>query len=271
MLSEADVKVAWNRNAPRWIAQVRQRLDVLRENLNNPAFFDHFLDDLKGKNVIDLGCGEGRNTRLLAGRGARMTGIDIASKMIEAARRSEREEPMGIEYRICSFTSLTGFADLSFDAAISTMAFMDSPDFDRAAQEAFRVLRPRGTLYFSVAHPCFWTRGSRWIIDDDAQSEGILTTDYWVDDSYTGVIRFACAPGNVTDMPVSIPHFPYRLETYINGLAQAGFRINRILEPRPSAADAEESPSLLGRIYRHVPVSLFFAATKPNLTTAINR
>lgn len=264
MLSEADVKNAWERNAPRWIAQVRQGLDTLRETLNNPAFFDHFIDDLKDKKVIDLGCGEGRNTRLLARRGARMTGVDITSTMIEAARRAEEEEPLGVRYLTGSFTLLEGIGDASFDAAISTMAFMDSPGFDRAAREAYRVIRAGGTLYFSVAHPCFWTHGSRWIVDKTGGTEGLLTTNYWIDTTYTEIVRFVPSSAELAAASIPIPHFPYRLETYVHALAEAGFRITHILEPRPSAADIAQCPNVLGPIHRHAPVSLFFAADKPS-------
>jgi SAM-dependent methyltransferase len=262
MIDEATVAFEWNRNAPQWIAQVRQGLDTLRETLNNPAFFDHFLPDLNGMEVIDLGCGEGRNTRLLARRGARMTGIDLASKMIDAAQCAETDEPLGIQYQVCSYTSLNGFPDASFDAAISTMALMESPHFEQAAQEAFRVLRPGGSLYFSVLHPCFWTQGSRWVTDAQGGDKGILVTDYWIDESYMEVGRFTFVLEEPGVVPFSIPRFPYRLETYANGLSQAGFRIMRILEPRPAVADVERHPALLGRIYRHAPVSIFFAALK---------
>jgi SAM-dependent methyltransferase len=191
VIDETMVALKWNENAPRWIAQVRRGLDTLAETLNNPAFFDFFVPNLRGLDILDLGCGEGRNTRLLARRGARMTGIDIAARMIEAAQCTEEEEPLGIRYRVCSFTSLNGYADASFDAAISTMAFMDSPNFDRAAHEAFRVLRGGGNLYFSVLHPCFWTRGSRWVSDADGHDEGMLVTDYWLNEPYIEEGRFA--------------------------------------------------------------------------------
>lgn len=262
MIDESTVEMEWNKNAAQWIAHVRQGLDIIRETLNNPAFFDHLVPDLSGRDVIDLGCGEGRNTRLLARRGARMTGIDIASKMIEAALTTEAEEPLGIQYRVCSYNSLSGYADSSFDAAISTMALMESPHFDRAAQEAFRVIRPGGSLYFSVLHPCFWTRGSRWLTDTQGHDQGMLVTDYWMEEPYMEVGRFAFVPEEAGAVAFSIPRFPYRLESYLNGLSQAGFRIMRIFEPRPAARDAERHPTLLGPVYRHAPISLFFAALK---------
>ncbi len=60
-------------------------------------------------------------------RGARMTGIDLSSRLIEAARAAEIAEPLGIEYHVGPFADLKQFPNESFDAAISTMAFMDGP------------------------------------------------------------------------------------------------------------------------------------------------
>lgn len=262
MFDEARVASEWNKNAPQWIAQVRQGLDILCETLNNPAFFDRFVPRLAGMDVIDLGCGEGRNTRLMARRGARMTGVDLAAQMIAAAQRAEEEDPLGIQYRVSSYSSLDRFADASFDAAISTMALMESPHFAQAAQEVFRVLRPGASLYFSVLHPCFWTRGSHWAIDANGDDYGILVSDYWFSEPYMEVGRFAFVPDDLATAPFSIPRFPLRLETYVNGLSQAGFCITQILEPRPTIADVERQRALLGPIYRHAPVSLFFSALK---------
>jgi SAM-dependent methyltransferase len=262
MIDEDDVALAWNRNAPHWITQVRQGRDTLREKLNNPAFFDQFLPDIAGHDVIDLGCGEGRNTRILAQRGARVTGVDISSRMISAAREMEDSERLGIRYEVSSFSSLEMFADNIFSTAVSTMALMESPHFDRAAKEAYRILRPGGFLYFSVLHPCYWTLGSRWHFNEQGLDVGILVTDYWIEHSYVEVGRFSFVGDEEKAQAFSIPRFPYRLETYINLLCDAGFSITRVLEPRPSIGVSKEAPNLLGPIHRHAPVSIFFAASK---------
>src|SRR5688572_18544298 len=98
MIDEAGVREAWDRNAPVWTDRVRAGVDLYRELFNNPSFFA-FLPDIGGRHVIDLGCGEGRNTRLLAGRGAHLTGIDLSPEMIAAARSEEVRCPAGIDYR----------------------------------------------------------------------------------------------------------------------------------------------------------------------------
>src|SRR4030043_2426914 len=80
---------------------VRKGWAYYREYLNNPAFL-RFTGDLAGKTVLDAGCGEGHNTRLLARSGARMTGVDISRKMVAFARAEEQREPLGIRYEVAS-------------------------------------------------------------------------------------------------------------------------------------------------------------------------
>jgi ubiquinone/menaquinone biosynthesis C-methylase UbiE len=59
------------------------------------------LGDITGGSVLDLACGEGHYTRLLKALGAsRVVGVDISSKMIELARRTERANPVGLEYLV---------------------------------------------------------------------------------------------------------------------------------------------------------------------------
>src|SRR6476620_4813518 len=98
-LDEEGVQQAWNRNAPVWVERVRAGRDLYREVFNNPAFMA-FLPPLAGLAVLDLGCGEGTNTRIVAQTGARLTGVDIAPAMIEAARAEEVRAPLGISYEI---------------------------------------------------------------------------------------------------------------------------------------------------------------------------
>ena len=71
-IPEQEVARYWDENANLWADHVRQGWDAYREHFNNPAFFK-FVGDLSGKTVLDAGCGEGYNTRLLARSGARMT------------------------------------------------------------------------------------------------------------------------------------------------------------------------------------------------------
>src|SRR5262249_55995429 len=127
MTNEAAGKL-WNENANTWTMLARAGYDVYRDYLNTPAFFE-MLPNVKELAGLDIGCGEGHNTRLLARRGARMTAIDIAANFIAHAKRAESEEPLGIDYRVGSAVELP-FTDAAFDFATGFMSFMDIPQPD---------------------------------------------------------------------------------------------------------------------------------------------
>src|SRR3982074_3681778 len=88
----------WNESAVSWTKLARAGYDVYRDYLNTPAFFA-MLPSVEGLAGLDLGCGEGHNTRLLAKRGARVTAIDIAEVFIAHAQAPEESAPLGTVYR----------------------------------------------------------------------------------------------------------------------------------------------------------------------------
>lgn len=115
-MDDRDVAKYWDANAPQWVRAVRAGWDVYREYVNNPAFFA-LLPDLSQLFVLDVGCGEGRNTRKIADLGPERTvGVDVSEAMIQAARQEETERPRGIEYHLASGSDLGRFRDASFDA-----------------------------------------------------------------------------------------------------------------------------------------------------------
>ncbi len=256
-VGEREVAAAWDANAPTWAAEVRAGHDRTHEFFTSPRFAE-FLPDLAGLSVIDLGCGEGRYTRSFARRGARMTGVDISPEMLALARQEEAREPLGIRYELESSAELRSFADHSFDAVVSTMALMDTPDFPAVARQAFRVIRQGGGFFFSVLHPSFMTKGSTWAKDAEERVVGRVVGNYWNEQPYPEKWGFDTAP------VFTIFYFPYRLEDYLNGLCAAGFRLERIQEPRPSAELIAAHPefSFLRNIHQHTAFVLFVAARK---------
>jgi SAM-dependent methyltransferase len=190
-----------------------------------------------------------------------MTGVDLSQEMIAAARASEAEEPLGIAYHIASFARLDGFENASFEAAVSTMALMDSPDFAAAARAVHRVLRPRAGFYFSVLHPCFVTPGARWLRDEAGNDSHLTVADYFSSRAYVERWRFSKAPQAKSAEPFRVPRFNLRLADYVNGLCEAGFRIARIAEPQPTPARCREHP-WLARWRQHAALVLLIAATK---------
>jgi ubiquinone/menaquinone biosynthesis C-methylase UbiE len=152
--NEEPVKQEWDNSSRAWAEFVRTGKDYTRDGLNNPATFD-LIGNVEGLVVLDLACGEGYNTRMLARRGAIVTGIDFSESMIDYARVEEENEKLGIQYYNLDAACLRGLADSNFDLVTCFMSLQDIENYRKAISEVSRVLMPGGRFVFSIPHPCF--------------------------------------------------------------------------------------------------------------------
>jgi len=244
-MDHREVGRYWNDNAEVWTRLARAGYDIYRDFINTPAFFE-MLPDIAGLRVLDVGCGEGYNTRLLADRGARVVGIDIAERFVQYAIESEQEEPRGIEYRIASAVELP-FDDAAFDAATAFMSLMDIPEIDRVLAEVFRVVRPGGFFQFSITHPCFDTPFRRTVRDAEGTKIGVEVGDYW--GKVDGRVQQWMFSSTPLDMrvelePFKTPRFTHTLSEWLNLMLDSGFIIERLGEPYASDEAIRARPRL---------------------------
>lgn len=109
-----------------------------------PAF--DLLGDVRGKRVLDYGCGHGMAAVVLARRGAQVTGFDLSAGYVEEARRRAAANEVSADFHQADAEALT-FADQSFDA-VWGCAILHHLDLGRAGAELRRVLRPGGVAVF---------------------------------------------------------------------------------------------------------------------------
>jgi ubiquinone/menaquinone biosynthesis C-methylase UbiE len=244
-MNHEEVGRFWEGNAEAWTKLARAGYDVYRNHLNTPAFFT-LLPDVAGLTGLDIGCGEGYNTRLLAQRGALVTGIDIAETFIAHARQTEVQEPLGIEYRVGSAVALP-FEDQSFDFATGFMSFMDLPETARVLAESFRVLRAGGFLQFSICHPRFDTPHRRNLRDATGRTYAIEVGDYFqnMEGEFMAWLFSAAPPEATAGLPkFRAPRFTRTLSQWVNLLIDTGYRLERLAEPRPSDETLRQCPAL---------------------------
>lgn len=235
----------WNGNAEAWTKLARAGYDVYRDQLNTPAFLK-MLPPVGGLSGLDIGCGEGHNTRLVAQLGAKLHAIDIAKTFIRLAQAEESRVPLGIVYQEASAVELP-FADNSFAFATAFMSLHDIPELERVLAEAFRVIRPGGFLQFSILHPCFNPPHRRNCRDEDQLTYAVEVGDYFID--ARGRIDewiFGAAPKSMRDrLPkFKVPRFHRPIGEWFNLLVSAGFAVERVEEPCPSAQTVLEHPSI---------------------------
>jgi SAM-dependent methyltransferase len=271
-----DVGRYWESNARAWTTLSRQGWDVYRDALNTPAFLA-LLPDISGRSGLDIGCGDGHNTRLLAARGARMVGIDLAPTFVEQARAMERENRLGVRYSIGSAQDLP-FAAERFDFATAFMSLMDMPVPEAALREAWRVLRSGGFLQFSITHPCFFPPHRRQVRNEHGQPYAVELGRYF--DRIDGAIdrwTFSAAPPETRGAyrPFEIPRFHRTLAEWLNAVVDAGFTIERSAEPHADEETARRFPHVadtrIVAYYLHVRCRKGMAALASQAEEAIRR
>lgn len=231
-MTAREVSRYWESNARSWTTLARQGFDVYRDALNTPAFLA-LLPEIGGRSGLDIGCGEGHNTRLLAARGARMTGIDITATFIEYARAADQESPLGVRYSIGSGLDLP-FASGQFDFATAFMSLMDMPQPEVALSEAWRVLRPGGFLQFSITHPCFYPPHRRQLRNERGEPYAVEVGRYFdrIDGELDRWTFSAATPETKrAHLPFEIPRFHRTVSEWLNMVVDARFAIERIAEP----------------------------------------
>jgi SAM-dependent methyltransferase len=103
------------------------------------------LNPRPGEKILDLATGTGWTSRVVARRGATVTGVDIAAGLLESAERQAAAERLPIKYMPGDAESLP-FEDASFDAIVSTCGVMFASRPEAAAAELARVCRPGGRV-----------------------------------------------------------------------------------------------------------------------------
>jgi len=105
---------------------------------------------LEGAQVLDIGCGNGRITRLIAACGARVIGIDPGRSQIDTARGSE---PLNGERYVMGTAENLPLSDASADVVFFFNSLHHVPEraMDAALDEAHRALKPQGWLF--IAEP----------------------------------------------------------------------------------------------------------------------
>jgi SAM-dependent methyltransferase len=151
-LSEHAVRTReqWNAAAPDWVAAGRAAWERPRPDWGMWAVPEeqvHILPDVRGLDVIDLGCGTGYWCAWFARLGASPVGLDVSEEQLETARALQREHRIDFPL-VHASAEAPPFEDRSFDLAFSEYGAAIWCDPYAWIPQAFRLLRPGGRLIF---------------------------------------------------------------------------------------------------------------------------
>ena len=145
----------WNAEAPQWVALGRAAWETRSPNWGMwqvPEEQVHILPDVRGLDVLDLGCGTGYWCAWLARLGSSPVGLDVSEAQLETARTLQREH--GIDFPLVHASAeAPPFEDRSFDLVFSEYGAAIWCDPYVWIPQAFRLLRPGGRLIFLCNTP----------------------------------------------------------------------------------------------------------------------
>ena len=217
------LRTQWTEAAQDWIGQDQ----VLRTGMLDSWILDA-LGDVRGKRALDIGCGEGRFSRLLAGLGAEVTGIDLTEPLIERARSLAVG---GERYVVGDAETLDGIEDESFDLAVSYIVLVDLLDYRASIEAAYRVLRPSGRFVVCNVHPMRSAKPHGWV-NLAGRKLFYAVDNYWDE----GPREFPWWGKNFVNMHRT-------LSSYVSAFLDAGFVLEGLNEPTPSEAQLAKDPT----------------------------
>ena len=204
------------------------------------------LGDVAGTSILDIGCGDGRFSRLLAGLGASVTGVDLTEPFIERARSLAVDSDT---YIVGDAENLNGIESNSFDLAVSYIVLVDLLDYRNSIKAAYRVLKPGGRLVICNVHPMRTSVPFGWI------NQGGRKLFYALD-NYTNE-----GPREFEWWGKSFVNMHRTLSSYVSAFVDAGFVLERLEEPVPSEEQLAANPTFDDE-YR-APNFIIYALRKP--------
>ena len=244
----------WNRLALDYQAFRKER-GTYNELVEVPAMLE-LIGDVKGKRVLDAGCGFGYYSILLARSGATVTGIDISEKMIELAKNNAQEASVECQFFVCDVQNLSMLARNTFDIVVSSIVVGDLDSLEKAFSEVFRVLKHNGIFAFSENHPLL--KGS-W----EKDSEGKRL--HWNIDNYFDRSVKATEWKTQDDKIIETSSRHRTVQDYFDALTSSGFLVERLVEPEPTSKAPLDNLASMEHYSRakRIPIFILFKARKP--------
>lgn len=190
--------------------------------LERPAFRSLVPLELAGATVLDAGCGSGAQAEWLLEQGAEVVGVDLSPAMVDEARRrcagrgrffvADLAEPLPVDPN-------------SVDGVTCSLALHYLEDWTIPLRSFARALRPEGWVVLSLDHPF----GPPLATQQGGYFETELVSDTWNKAGIEVVQHFWRRPLSVT----------------IDAFADAGFVVDRVAEPQPSAEALRRFPDEL--------------------------
>ena len=215
--------------------KLRSKPDNFNDLLEFPAF-TALLPDIEGKSVLDLGCGFGPHAKYYVEQGAsRVTGVDISERMLEHARKINNDPR--ITYVRCDIADPAIIELGKHDIVCSSLTIHYIEDLTSLFTNISEMLESGSTFLFSMEHPIATANNDEGRTNN--LTDGYMLKHY----SEEGVRK-----GEWIGAPIMKYH--HKSMTVMNSLVEAGFMIDKVMEPMPSKRLMKRVPRMKKQVNR---------------------
>jgi ubiquinone/menaquinone biosynthesis C-methylase UbiE len=171
---------------------------------------------VRGKRVLELGCGAAQCSIAFAKQGATAIGVDFSAQQLAAARRLCVQEEVKVELRLGDLADLAFLRADSIDVVFSANAFGFVEDLNRVFRQVHRVLKVGAPLVFSLPHPSYA------LLDGEGDEPLVIRRSY-----------FDTRPTAREIDGVTFTEYHHTMADIYMGLARSSYRVDLVLEPDP--------------------------------------
>jgi SAM-dependent methyltransferase len=215
----------------------------------------HLIDSLKGKPVLELGCGSGHTLCYLAKvkQAEELWGIDLSQEQIRFTQEYLAAQQVSANLFLASMDENPGIPPAYFDLVVSIYSLGWTPDLSRTLSLVYSYLKPGGTFIFSWEHPVYQCLDYREDIGGYVFTRPYLKEGPEIDPSWKGV---------------EIVLYPRMLSTYLNALIEAGLVVDKMIESESNVQRAREQDFAPEKWYsipraQLIPTTFIIKAHKP--------
>ena len=220
-----DNAAAWDRHSAGYQEGARLSTDVAHYGPDIGTEADYrLLGDLKGKRVLELGCGGAQCSIAFAKQGATAIGVDFSAEQLAFARRLCDREEVRIELHLSDLADLAFLRADTIDLVFSAYAFGYVEDLNRVFRQVHRVLKVGAPLVFSLPHPVYD------MLDDDSSDPLLVRRSY-----------FDRSPIEYEHNGIAFTDYHHTIADLYMSLARASYRVDLMMEPEPTAAGPRSS------------------------------
>jgi SAM-dependent methyltransferase len=206
---------------------------------DRPALLE-LAGDVRGLRVLDVGCAAGALSAVLAERGATVVGVDASATLIELAQKRRLERASFVVANIAR--PMPFLANESFHLVTASLVLHYVSDWEVPLSEFRRVLRPSGRLVMTTHHP-----GATYATSPTGDYRAIeLITEEWIRDG----------------RPYEVRWFRRPLGAIVDPIVDAGFVVDRIVEPLPRPEMRDSHPDVWMKLMKE-PWFLAISAVQP--------